>query len=130
MHLELQADTSWQGKFKGDLHFSALGRKITVEYFLGDGQPKKSLGIGDEVDITFKIGEAELPVKGIFPGVIESVPARAQCLWVLSSQLIYSNIFIIMAGTEGKSTDISAASQSMSGEVNEQTIRVLFDGLP
>jgi len=31
-----------------------------------------------------------------------------------------------MAGTEGEDTDISAASQEMSGDVGKNTIKVLF----
>ena len=125
--LSLKAGTKLKdGNFVGELFFEASDKKMTVQYFFGEGQPKKSLDIGDELNITFKIKDEEFSIKGIFPEVLNLVSERAQCLWALAHTIIYSNVFMINASTEGESTDIRSVSQDMSGGVGEDTVKVLF----
>lgn len=128
MELKLKAETKWGPQFNGNLDFESNDKKVTIHYSFKNGQPTESLREGSEIDITFQIGEKELPIVGVFPGVLGEVPPLAQCIWVLASNLIYSNVFHILASQSepGEITDVYEISQEMSGEVPEQC-KILFE---
>lgn len=126
MDLKLKAETTVGDNFHGTLLFEAPEKKLSVEYFFANNEPRKSLAPGDNVNLTFRIGEESLPVIGKFPQALAEAPVRAQCIWVLAANLIYGNVFYILASTEGKDTDIRSISQDMAGEINEDAARVLF----
>ena len=127
MKLKLKVKSNYKS---GDLYFESDNRSVTVHYSIGDNHSMKSLEIGDTLDITFNIGKKDIPIKGIYPEVMEVAPPIAQCIWVLSSDLIYSNISHILAGQPEEPKDakssIASVEQKMSGEAPEG-VSILFE---
>lgn len=126
MELAVKVTTSQDPNFNGKLHFKTKKKKITVDYSFPEGYPKKSLENGDEIDLTFQVGDTVMPVKGRYPKIFSLVSERVQCIWALTADMIYGNIFAILAGTEGEDTDIKSISREISGEVNDYSIELLF----
>lgn len=127
MKLKLKVDTFSKENFEGQLFFKTPTQNLTVDYFFNNGTPHKSLENGDEIDMYFKVGDTEFPLKGIYPNVIEFASEKVQCFWVLARDIIYENIFLINASTEGKVSDISSVSREISGVVPERALEVLFN---
>jgi len=92
--------TTWNGKtnnFEGELFFESSGKKITAQYFFS-GKPDKSLKKDDKINITFKIDNEEIIVKGENPKAFLSAPLKIQCMWLLAFETIRNNIADIKRG--------------------------------
>lgn len=122
LHLKI---TTKQGAehIEGQLDFQAGEHRKSIQYFFVTA-PTQSLSHGDELAITFVDGQDVLSISGRYPDVLQTIPHRTLCIWSLTRELIYENVFALFGMAD--CDEVYEMSQEMSGEVDEATLLLVF----
>ena len=127
MDLTLSVKTIWGTNFHGELLFSISGRKVFIDYFLGDGARVKLLTKGDSLDVTYVINGVKCPIQGEYPDVLQWIEPRAQCVWAFSYRLICSNALAMIAASDNGESVIKSVKQEFTGRIDNTAAIILFD---
>ncbi|KKT13352.1 MAG: hypothetical protein UV95_C0002G0036 [Candidatus Falkowbacteria bacterium GW2011_GWF2_43_32] len=127
MDLTFSVKTIWDTNFHGELLFSIPGRKVFINYFLGDGARVELLTTGGSLDITYVINGVKCLIQGEYPDVMQGVGPRAQCVWSFSYRLICSNALAMIAASDNGESVIKSVKQKFTGKIADSAAIILFD---